>query len=94
MLIQGVPTSSEETLTVSSTTSTVTADLAGAGNIHGVLVQVLTGSIYYSLHGAGTPDSGDFYAAQYDFIAISPANKLRMLRATGTDATVKVQAFE
>lgn len=92
--IPGAPTSSEETITVSSTALGITADLCGTDNSGGVLIQLVSGDIYVSLHSAtATPDSNDFDLAAGDYLYVKPAWKLRMIRQTA-DSTVKAQCFE
>jgi len=90
----GSPTSSEETITVSSAAIGITANLCGPGNEKGALCQVLDESVYVTFNGPlKTPDSGDFLFAAGTIFYVRVANRVRFLRVTA-DARVKVQAME
>jgi hypothetical protein len=95
-VIGGVPMSGEETITVSSSAIGVTANLCGGGNMNGAMGQVTSSAgIYAAFHStSATPDSGDFVFAQYDVFFVKPANQLRMIRSSGSDATVKIQCVK
>jgi len=87
----GVPTSSEESLTVSTTALGVTADLCGDGNRDGALFYVVDNGVYLSLHSpTATPDSNDFALNAGDFAYVRPASKARSIRQSA-DTNVKVQ---
>lgn len=89
-------TNGEETISVSTTTVGVTADLCGTGNRGGVYFQVLTNGVYISFVAGATADSGDF---RYDATTsgpvtwIKPASRLRMIRQSA-DSNVKIQCTE
>ncbi len=94
ILVTFTPTSSEETITVSTAAIGVTADLCESGNVGGAIVSVNTNGIYFSIHSsAATPDSGDFKADAVYVFYIKPANKLRMIRQS-QDSAVKVQCVQ
>ena len=90
-------TSSEETISVSTTTVGVTADLCGTGNRGGAYLQVLTNGVYLALHSqTATADSGDFRldaTTSGPVLWVKPANKIRMIRQSA-DSNVKVQCTE
>ena len=94
MYIPGVPTSSEETLTVSTTAVGITANLCGAGNLGGAWIYVTNNGVYMSLHGAtATPDSGDFPLNSGDWFYLRPARNARFIRQSA-DTDVKIQCVE
>lgn len=86
-------TSSEETITVSTTTVGITADLCDTGNRGGAWVQVLTNGIYFSTNDPNkTVDSGDFTlnsGTTGPQFHIKPARLLRMIRQSA-DSSVKI----
>ena len=91
------PTSSEETITVSTLPLGITSSVCidASGRRQPAIIQVNADAIYFSLHSSSaTPDSGDFKAAVGTTIKLSPleVRKLRMIRVT-TDASVKVQCY-
>lgn len=90
-------TSAEETITVSTTTVGVTADLCGTGNRGGAWVQVLSNGIYYAVNDPNkTVDSGDFTlnsGTTGPQFHIKPASKLRMIRQSA-DSNVKIQCTD
>lgn len=90
-------TSAEETITVSTTTVGVTADLCEAGNRGGAYVQVLSNGIYFSVNSATkVVDSGDFTlnsGTTGPQFWIKPANRLRMIRQSA-DSSVKISCTE
>ena len=92
-----VLTSGEETITVSSTTLGVTANLCGAGNTGGAYIQVLTNAVYLALHSpSATADSGDFAISAGTGgpqFWMKPASRIRMIRQSA-DSSVKVQCTE
>ena len=95
MLIDGFPSGCVQTFTVSTGVSTLSANFAGPNNDQGIVCQVVSGAINFTIQGgAGTPGTTDFYAGLYDFFAVKPGGRLRMVRNGGTDATVKVQVVE
>lgn len=96
LFIPGVPTSSEETVTVGSSAVGPTASLCGPGNNQGgALVQVTTAGMYATFNGPTvTPDSNDFRFYAGDTFYIRPLRMLRMLRITSTSANVKIQCVD
>ena len=92
--IPGVPNSNRETLTVSSTAVGPTDNTFGTNNTGAILVQVLSNSVFFSLHAATcTPSITDFVAYAGDMFTVQPAKMLRMIR-NGSDSCVKLQGFE
>lgn len=90
-------TSSEETITVSTTTLGVTADTCDTGNRGGAYLQVLTNGIYLALQSAtATADSGDFRldaGTEGPQLWVKPASRIRMIRQTA-DSSVKIQCTD
>ena len=90
-------TSSEETITVSTTTVGVTANTCETGNRGGAYVQVLSNGIYLCLQSAAcVADSGDFTinaGTAGPQLWVKPASKIRMIRQTA-DSSVKIQCSE
>jgi len=101
-LIHGTP-ADEETITVGAAAIGVTDTVcrSNAGDVTsarvGAMIQVKGTAIFFALHSAAaTPDSGDFDGFPGDILILngSSVQKLRMIRATAVDATVKVQCFQ
>ena len=92
--VPGVPTDAETTLVVTANTTCVPSTLLGpTGQPWGVLVEVLNGSINYTLHDVNaTPDQDDFVLNTGDQLFTPHPTKLRMIRR-GADTCVKMQAF-
>lgn len=89
------------TLTDCATTVTVTANttcvptalLGPTGQPWGVMAEVLSNAILYTVHSPdATPDHDAHRASAGDVFYVKPATKLRM-RRDGTDACVRLQAF-
>lgn len=95
LAFQGFPSGCVQTFTVSTGVSTLSANFAGSNNDQGIVCQVVSGAINFTIQGgAGTPTTTDFYAGLYDVFSVKPGNRLRMVRNGSTDATVKVQVVE
>ena len=94
LTVYGHPTNAEATLVVTADTACVPAALLGpAGEPWGVLAEVLSGGVYYTVDSVNaTPDQNDFVLTVGDQLFLKPANRLRM-RRTSTDSCVKLQAF-
>lgn len=94
IVVPGVPTSSEETITVSTTAIGITADLCGPNNANGALLFVVTNGLYMSLNGRTvTPDSSDFALNAGDWFFVRPARMARFIRQSA-DTNLKVQCLE
>lgn len=91
------PTSSEETITVSSSAIGVSTNVCTDGtNRKPAVIQVKGNDIYFTLHSSSaTPDSGDFAGTAGVILRLSGPEvaKLRMIRQS-SDATVKVQCYD
>lgn len=88
----GTPTNVETTVTVTANVTCVPSTLLTAGEA--VLVEVLSGSVLYTIHDSGaTPDHNDYVLTTGDQMLLKPAGWLRM-RRNGDDACVKMQAFQ
>src|SRR5688572_21401314 len=86
-----VPTNAETTLVVTADTACVPSSITTVSD--GVLAEVLSGAITYTIHDAqATPDDGDFVATIGDQVFVAPANRLRMARQSA-DSCVKLQGY-
>lgn len=95
LAISGWPNSCVQTFTVSTGVSVLSSNFAGPNNSYGVVCQVVSGAINFTIQtGTPTPTTTDFYAGLYDWFGVKPGSALRMVRNGGTDATVKVQVVE
>ena len=89
-------TNGEETISVSSTTIGVTADLCETGNRGGAYVQVVTNGVYLCLNVGCTADSGDFRmdaTTGGPSLWVKPASRIRMIRQSA-DSNVKIQCTD
>ena len=93
-IIPGSLTTGQETLTVAATTVGITANTCGTGNLHGAIIQVLTGAVYMALHSpTATAASTDFALNIGDVWYFKPAVKGRFIQQSAS-STIKVQCVE
>lgn len=89
-VVYGVPFTGEK-VTVAASAIGITANLCvqAGGQESAALVQVLSNSIYYTLHSAtATPVATDYSAAAGDWIYTQKPSTLRMIQNSGAATAV------